>query len=181
LLDHYQPAQLVFRRLFCMQRRPARLRCWSNWRCGAEAMQRWNACWCVATMTVKCGDPPTALNIRVVDEPWPMGPFAARHHPQNRCVWLVLAGHLHPAADAVRPAATVCGCLASVLTSCAVLPAFANSLAAGRWIASRALPVCRRRPGGMAMRRRGGDKTNNKFYASNRCFAHDQKALLAMK
>lgn len=42
------------------------------------------------------GDPPPALGITVVDEPWPMGPFACCHHPQRHAHLHVLAGHLHP-------------------------------------------------------------------------------------
>ena len=42
------------------------------------------------------GDPPAELNIDVVDEPWPLGPFAACHHPQRVEGRWALAGHLHP-------------------------------------------------------------------------------------
>ena len=44
------------------------------------------------------GDPPPWLDARIVDEPWPLGPFACCHHPQRQPDALVLAGHLHPAA-----------------------------------------------------------------------------------
>jgi DNA ligase-associated metallophosphoesterase len=50
------------------------------------------------------GDPPADLQIDVVNEPWPLGPFAACHHPQpvqGRCV---LAGHLHPTVTLTGPA-----------------------------------------------------------------------------
>ncbi len=43
------------------------------------------------------GDPPPALGMAVVDEPWPLGPFAACHHPQAMDGLHVLAGHVHPA------------------------------------------------------------------------------------
>ncbi|CAB5717532.1 metallophosphoesterase, DNA ligase-associated [Delftia tsuruhatensis] len=43
------------------------------------------------------GDPPPALGMAVVDEPWPLGPFAACHHPQVGVPLHVLAGHVHPA------------------------------------------------------------------------------------
>jgi DNA ligase-associated metallophosphoesterase len=43
------------------------------------------------------GDPPAALAIVVVDEPWGLGPFACCHHPQWRDGHQVLAGHVHPA------------------------------------------------------------------------------------
>ncbi len=43
------------------------------------------------------GDPPAALGIEVVDEPWCLGPFACCHHPQRHAKHHVLAGHVHPA------------------------------------------------------------------------------------
>ena len=42
------------------------------------------------------GDPPPHLGIRVVDEPWRIGPFACCHHPQRDPDRYVLAGHDHP-------------------------------------------------------------------------------------
>lgn len=42
------------------------------------------------------GDPPQALDIVVVEEPWLIGPFAACHHPQQHPTHWVLAGHTHP-------------------------------------------------------------------------------------
>ncbi len=44
----------------------------------------------------RAGDPPAALRIDVVDEPWTLGPFALCHHPQPRAAGYVLAGHWHP-------------------------------------------------------------------------------------
>ena len=44
----------------------------------------------------RAGDPPSTLNIDVVDEPWLLGPFACCHHPQSHPTHHVLAGHLHP-------------------------------------------------------------------------------------
>jgi DNA ligase-associated metallophosphoesterase len=44
------------------------------------------------------GDPPAALAIDVVAEPWCVGPFALRHHPVPLADHHVLAGHLHPVA-----------------------------------------------------------------------------------
>ncbi|MCU0763993.1 MAG: ligase-associated DNA damage response endonuclease PdeM [Hydrogenophaga sp.] len=44
----------------------------------------------------RAGDPPPALAIAVVDEPWLLGPFACCHHPQTHPTHHVLAGHLHP-------------------------------------------------------------------------------------
>lgn len=43
------------------------------------------------------GDPPPALGIHVVDEPYRLGPFAGCHHPQLHATCCVLAGHIHPA------------------------------------------------------------------------------------
>ena len=43
------------------------------------------------------GDPPSALGISVVDEPWRLGPFAGCHYPQEAPACHVLAGHVHPA------------------------------------------------------------------------------------
>lgn len=44
----------------------------------------------------RAGDPPAALGLAVVDEPWRIGPFAACHHPQAVPGALALAGHVHP-------------------------------------------------------------------------------------
>lgn len=43
------------------------------------------------------GDPAAVLGIRMVDEPWAMGPFAFCHHPDRAASGYVLAGHVHPA------------------------------------------------------------------------------------
>jgi DNA ligase-associated metallophosphoesterase len=71
------------------------------------------------------GDPPPALSMAVVDEPWPLGPFAACHHPRTDVPRHVLAGHVHPAVtlrgtgrDALR-----LPCFA-VHADCTLLPAF---------------------------------------------------------
>jgi DNA ligase-associated metallophosphoesterase len=42
------------------------------------------------------GDPPSALGISVVDEPYRIGPFVFAHHPKENPAGYVLAGHLHP-------------------------------------------------------------------------------------
>lgn len=42
------------------------------------------------------GDPPPDLDMRVVDEPHHLGPFAFCHHPQECDGAYVLAGHIHP-------------------------------------------------------------------------------------
>ncbi len=44
----------------------------------------------------RAGDPPTTLDIDVVDEPHCIGPFACCHIPQQHASHFVLAGHVHP-------------------------------------------------------------------------------------
>ena len=44
----------------------------------------------------RAGDPPASLGIKVVDEPYLLGPFALCHHPQLHATHFVLAGHVHP-------------------------------------------------------------------------------------
>jgi uncharacterized protein len=44
----------------------------------------------------RAGDPPPTLDIEVVDEPLPLGPFALCHHPEPVAGAYVLAGHWHP-------------------------------------------------------------------------------------
>ena len=44
----------------------------------------------------RAGDPPPALRIECVDEPWMLGSLALSHHPRARTEGYVLAGHLHP-------------------------------------------------------------------------------------
>jgi metallophosphoesterase superfamily enzyme len=48
----------------------------------------------------RAGDPPAQAQIVVVDEPWPIGPFATCHHPQSHPTHFVLAGHDHPVTAA---------------------------------------------------------------------------------
>lgn len=45
---------------------------------------------------VHAGDPPAALRMDIVDEPFCIGPFACSHHPEPRPDAYVLAGHVHP-------------------------------------------------------------------------------------
>lgn len=42
------------------------------------------------------GDPPPDWGVRCVDEPWTLGPFALRHHPDDGAERFGLAGHVHP-------------------------------------------------------------------------------------
>lgn len=45
----------------------------------------------------RAGDPSPALNIRIVDEPYLLGPLALCHIPSTHPTHHVVAGHLHPA------------------------------------------------------------------------------------
>lgn len=42
------------------------------------------------------GDPPSALGIAMVDEPYTLGAFSFCHHPDLAAPGYVLAGHVHP-------------------------------------------------------------------------------------
>jgi DNA ligase-associated metallophosphoesterase len=125
LARHYRPAQLVFLGDFlhaAQARTPSLLAELAHWRQEHAGLE----CLLVrGNHDSRAGDPPLSLGIETVDEPWPMGPFAACHHPQVDAARYVLAGHLHPAL-------TLCGpgrdhlrlpCF-SFDERCAVLPAF---------------------------------------------------------
>ncbi|MES2508820.1 MAG: ligase-associated DNA damage response endonuclease PdeM [Pseudomonadota bacterium] len=97
LMMHYEPLQVVFLGDFmhAQQARTSSL---------FSALQAWRdrfagtACVLVrGNHDSRAGDPPAPLGITVVDEPWLLGPFAARHHPQTHETHHVIAGHLHPA------------------------------------------------------------------------------------
>lgn len=45
----------------------------------------------------RAGDPPEALGIRTVPEPWNEGTLTLRHAPEPHASGYVLAGHVHPA------------------------------------------------------------------------------------
>jgi DNA ligase-associated metallophosphoesterase len=49
------------------------------------------------------GDPPENLDIRVVAEPYLIGPFALRHHPAPTPGRYTFAGHIHPAVRLAGP------------------------------------------------------------------------------
>ena len=125
LVRHYQPLQLVFLGDFlhaAQARTPSLLAQVDAWRHGHPAL----ACLLVrGNHDSRAGDPPPSLNIQVVDEPWPMGPFAACHHPQADANRYVLAGHLHPALTLYGPGRDRLRlpCF-SFDAGCAVLPAF---------------------------------------------------------
>jgi uncharacterized protein len=125
LVQHYQPAQLVFLGDFlhaAQAKTPSLLAELAAWR------QRHAALQCVLVRgnhDSRAGDPPLSLDIQAVDEPWPMGPFAACHHPQLDAARYVLSGHLHPALTLHGPAHDQLrlACF-SFEARCAVLPAF---------------------------------------------------------
>ncbi|MBV6822527.1 ligase-associated DNA damage response endonuclease PdeM [Pseudomonas sp. PD9R] len=68
-----------------------------------QALAKWRARHCNMPMTLirgnhdkRAGDPPASLNIRVVNEPLLLGPFALQHEPDPHPGRHVLAGHVHP-------------------------------------------------------------------------------------
>lgn len=69
-----------------------------------EAVARWRAVHAGLELRLvrgnhdsRAGDPPPDWGVEVVDEPWPLGPWALCHHPDPVAGAYVLAGHLHPA------------------------------------------------------------------------------------
>jgi DNA ligase-associated metallophosphoesterase len=125
LLRHYRPAQLVFLGdlLHAAQARTASV---------LEGLAEWREIFAALDCVLvrgnhdsRAGDPPASLGIRVVDEPFVLGPFAACHHPQHHATHSVLAGHLHPALNlhgAGRDGMRLpCFCMEAGI---AVLPAF---------------------------------------------------------
>jgi uncharacterized protein len=104
LINHYQPEELIFLGdfLHAAQARTAsvmsQLHTWRN------SHTNLNCTLVRGNHDSRAGDPPAALNISVVDEPYLVGPFAACHHPQRHITHAVLAGHLHPAVQLQGPA-----------------------------------------------------------------------------
>jgi uncharacterized protein len=99
LITYYQPAQLVFLGDFLHARQArtasvlSQLEVWRNKHASLHCtLVRGNH-------DNRAGDPPTALGISMVDEPYVIGPFAACHHPQQHATHAVLAGHQHPAVQ----------------------------------------------------------------------------------
>jgi DNA ligase-associated metallophosphoesterase len=96
LVEQWHPAELVclgdlFHSAHAHDDAPARL------------LRQWRAAHAGLEVTLvrgnhddRAGDPPADLGIRLVDEPWSVGPFALCHHPQPIDGSYVLAGHLHP-------------------------------------------------------------------------------------
>ena len=137
LIDRHAPAHLVFLGDFlhaAQARTPQVL----------AALDAWRATHAAMAMTLvrgnhdsRAGDPPAALRVDVVDEPFLLGPFACCHHPQAHATHFVLAGHLHPVCrlhgpgrDSVR-----LPCFVSDARQ-AVLPAFGEFT--GGWLMERA-------------------------------------------
>ena len=125
LIQHYQPAQLVFLGdfLHAAQARTASV---------LSQLEAWRQSHASVNCTLvrgnhdsRAGDPPAALNINVVDEPCLVGPFAACHHPQTHSTHAVLAGHLHPTVQLQGPARDRLRLPCFVFDQrCAILPAF---------------------------------------------------------
>jgi DNA ligase-associated metallophosphoesterase len=104
------------------------------------ALEAWRATHAAIAMTLvrgnhdsRAGDPPVALAIDVVDEPFLLGPFACCHHPQSHATHFVLAGHLHPVCRLYGPGrdSVRLPCFASDARQ-AVLPAFGEFT--GGWL-----------------------------------------------
>lgn len=103
LVAHYQPAQLIFLGDFLHARHARTVSVLSQlalWRSQHASL----SCALVrGNHDSRAGDPPPELNIRVVDEPHLVGPFAACHHPQQHASHAVLAGHQHPVVQLQGP------------------------------------------------------------------------------
>ncbi len=104
LIHHYQPLQLVFLGDFLHAAQARTVSVLSQ-----LAVWRQSHAPLVCTLVrgnhdSRAGDPPTDMQINVVDEPYLIGPFAACHYPQNHATHAVLAGHLHPATQLHGPA-----------------------------------------------------------------------------
>ena len=103
LIFQYAPKKLVFLGDFLhapQARTPAILKALQSWRAQHQALE----------MTLvrgnhdnRAGDPPELLNIKLVNEPWLLGPFACCHHPQLHSTHFVLAGHVHPSCKLYGP------------------------------------------------------------------------------
>jgi DNA ligase-associated metallophosphoesterase len=136
LLLNYQPRQLVFLGdlLHAAQARtPSVLQGLAAWRESFAALD------CVLVRgnhDSRAGDPPASLGMRVVDEPFAIGPFAACHHPQRHDTLGVIAGHVHPALNLRGPGLDhvrlPCFCLEAGLL---ILPAFGEFT--GGWNVTR--------------------------------------------
>jgi DNA ligase-associated metallophosphoesterase len=72
----------------------------------------------------RAGDPPPALGITCVDEPWRVGGLALCHHPQVVAGAYALAGHLHPCTSVGRGFDRLRLACFHFGANCGVLPAF---------------------------------------------------------
>ncbi|MES2911003.1 MAG: ligase-associated DNA damage response endonuclease PdeM [Pseudomonadota bacterium] len=96
LLLQYRPALLLFLGDFlhaAQARTPSVLHALDEWR---QEFSDIDVLLVRGNHDSRAGDPPESLNIKVVEEPWLIGPFAACHHPQSHATHAVIAGHLHP-------------------------------------------------------------------------------------
>ena len=103
LIFQYTPKQLVFLGDFLhapQAHTPAILKTLQTWRTQHKSLEitlvRGNH-------DNRAGDPPEILNIKLVNEPWLLGPFACCHHPQSHPTHFVLAGHKHPSYTLYGP------------------------------------------------------------------------------
>ena len=97
LLAHYPCRQLIFLGDFLhapQSRTHGTLAALAQWRARHARLE----CLLVrGNHDARAGDPPTELDIAIVDEPYPLGPFALCHHPAVHPGLHTIAGHLHPA------------------------------------------------------------------------------------
>ncbi|MBK4735750.1 ligase-associated DNA damage response endonuclease PdeM [Noviherbaspirillum pedocola] len=96
LITHHGPRELLFLGDF-LHHRTGRARE------TLDDLAKWRASHAELALTLvrgnhdrHAGDPPTELNIAVVDEPHRIGPFAFAHHPEPQADAYVFAGHVHP-------------------------------------------------------------------------------------
>ena len=104
LVAHYQPGQLVFLGDFLHARQARTASVLDELEAWRQSHAQLNCVLVRGNHDSRAGDPPLALNISVVDEPYLVGPFAACHYPQKHATHAVLAGHLHPAVKLQGPA-----------------------------------------------------------------------------
>ena len=104
LIQHFQPAQLVFLGDFLHAAQARTVAVFSQLEAWRQNHANLNCTLVRGNHDSRAGDPPAALNISVVNEPYLVGPFAACHHPQAHSTHAVLAGHVHPAVQLQGPA-----------------------------------------------------------------------------
>ena len=104
LINHYQPAQLVFLGDFLHARHARTASVLDQLHAWRQTHAALNCTLVRGNHDSRAGDPPVDLGIDVVDEPYLIGPFAACHHPQQHVTHAVLAGHTHPVVQLQGPA-----------------------------------------------------------------------------